>query len=127
MAYSTSTDLTLLTGTSLSLDNQDAIIDQADREIRSRIQAAGLSPPAADEDLRAASLNLAKVGVMTYNRINGTQTNSITIDGISIADDLDKAIEALRVEAWASVDSYVARVSELTPTDDVCWVSKVNS
>jgi hypothetical protein len=107
MAYCTNAELTLLTGTTLSTAIQDAIIDQADREIKAYIKAEGLTPPAADDDLKAASINLSKVGIITHNRMTGTQPKSAKVGDITIQDDLDKAIEALTTKAWQSVDAYI--------------------
>ena len=108
MAYCTNAELTLLTGTTLSTAIQDAIIDQSDREIKAYIRAEGIIPPASDDDLKAASINLSKVGIITHNRMTGTQTKSAKVGDITIQDDLDKAIEALTVKAWQSVDAYIA-------------------
>ena len=58
MAYCTHTELTLLSGTSLSTAIQDAIIAQSDREIKARIQKAGLTPPASDDYLKTAAMKL---------------------------------------------------------------------
>jgi len=108
MAYCTNTELTLLTGTTLSTAIQDAIIDQSDREIKAYIKAEGITPPASGDDLKAASLNLSKVGIITHNRMTGTQPKSAKIGDITISDDPDKAIEALTTKAWQSVDAYIA-------------------
>lgn len=108
MAYCTNAELTLLTGTTLSTAIQTAIIDQADREIKAYIKAEGLTPPASDDDLKAASINLSKVGIITHNRMTGTQPKSAKVGDITIQDDLDKAIEALTAKAWQSVDAYIA-------------------
>lgn len=111
MAYCTDLELTLLTGTTLSVAIQGAIIDQADREIRAYIEAAGITPPASDDALKAASLNLSKVEIITHNRMTGTQTKSAKVGDITIQDDLDTAIKELTTKAWASVDAYIAHNS----------------
>jgi len=116
MAYCTNADLTILTGTTLATETQDAIIAQSDREIEARIKAAGLTPPAADDDLKAASLNLSTAGLITYNRMNTeltrrTQTKSVKFGDVTIADDPDKAIQALTDKAWESVDAYITSES----------------
>ena len=112
MAYCTNADLTLLTGTTLATATQDAIIAQSDRDIKARIEAASLTPPATDDDLKAASLNLSTAGLITYNRMNTeltrrTQTKSVKFGDVTIADDPDEAIKALTDRAWASVDAYI--------------------
>lgn len=108
MAYCTNAELTLLTGTTLSTDIQDAIIAQADREIDAKLYAARLTPPASNDLLKFASLDLSKVGIITHDRMTGTQTTSVRVGDITIQDELDKAIAALRERAWAGVDSYIA-------------------
>lgn len=108
MAYCTNYELTLLSGTTLSITIQDAIIAQADREIDTLIGAAGLSPPASDDTLKAASLNLSKAGIITHNLMTQTQTKSVKVGDITIQDDPDKLIEALTAKAMASVSAYIA-------------------
>jgi len=124
MAYCTNAELTLLTGTTLSIAIQDAIIAQADREINSRLRAEGLTPPASDDDLKAASLNMSKVGIITYNRMTGAQTKSVKIGDITIQDDLDTAIEALTESAWDSVDAYIATQGSASPIPGITIVGR---
>ena len=107
MAYCTNTELTSLTGTSLSTDIQDAIIAQADREINARIARADLTAPASDDILKAASLNISKAGIITHDRMSGAKTSSIKVGDISMSDNLDAAISSLYAKAWESVDSYI--------------------
>jgi len=112
MAYCTNADLTLLTGTTIATATQDAIIAQSDRDIKARIEAANLTPPAADDSLKAASLNLSTAGLITYNRMNTeltrrTQTKSVKFGDVTIADDPDEAIATLKEQAWLSVDAYI--------------------
>ncbi|RLD17475.1 MAG: hypothetical protein DRI69_12185 [Bacteroidetes bacterium] len=108
MAYCTNAELTLLTGTTLSTVIQDAIIDQADREINARLEAAGITPPVADDLLKFASIDLSKIGIITHNRMTGAQTKSVKIGDITIQDDLDAEIAALRAHAWKILEGYVS-------------------
>ena len=113
MAYCTNAELTALTGTTLATATQDAIIAQSDRDIKARIEAASLTPPASDDSLKAASLNLSTAGLITYNRMNTeltrrTQTKSVKFGDVTIADDPDEAIATLKEQAWLSVDAYIA-------------------
>lgn len=135
MAYCTNAELTALTGTTISTTTQDAIIAQADREISARIKAAGITPPGASEDLKAASLNLSQAGLITYNRndtelTRRTQTKSVKFGDVTISDDPDKAIETLTAKAWLSVDAYVAvqkaEEEEAEEDAEITWVRKVN-
>jgi len=108
MVYCTNAELTLLTGTTLSTEVQDAIIEQACREVNARLTAAGLVPPAADDLLKLASLDLSKIGIITHNRMTGAQTKSVRIGDITIQDDLDAEIAALRGHAWKTIDAYIS-------------------
>ena len=124
MVYCTNTELTALTGTSLSTDIQDAIIAQADREINARIRRAGLSTPASDDTLKAASLNISKAGIITHDRMSGAKTSSIKVGDISMSDNLDAAISSLYTKAWESVDSYIK--SNGVYSRDRWYLKKVN-
>lgn len=124
MAYCTNAELTLLTGTTLSTSIQDAIIDQADREIKAYLKADGLTPPAADDDLKAASLDLSKIGIITHNRMTGTQTKSVKVGDITIQDDPDAAIASLSAKAWRIVDAYIAVNTSSSPIPGMAIVGR---
>lgn len=135
MTYCTNAQLTLLTGTTIAAATQDGIIAQADREIKARIKAAGITPPSADEAMTAASLNLARAGLINYNRTDTeltrrSQTKSVKFGDVTIADDPDKTIAAFTEKAWLSVDAYIstqlaAAAAAETATTKI-WVRKVN-
>jgi len=124
MAYCTNAELTLLTGTTLSTAIQDAIIDQADREIKARVQAEGLTPPASDDMLKFASLDLSKAGIITHNRMTGTQTKSVKVGDIAIQDDIDVAIASLQERAWRTVDAYIAVNSAYGPIPGMAVIGR---
>ena len=124
MAYCTNAELTLLTGTTLSTAIQDAIIAQADRDIGARISAAGLTPPTSDDMLKFASLDLSKVGIITHNRMTGTQTKSVKVGDITIQDDLDVAIKSLLESAWRTVDAYIAINISASPLPGIAIVGR---
>ena len=107
MTYTTSAELTLLTGTTLSADTLDAIIADADRRIRARITTAGLIPQPSDDTLTSASIDLSRAGIVIYNRMTGSQTKSVKVGDITIQDDPDAAIKALTDSAWGLVDDYI--------------------
>ena len=107
MAYTTSTELIALTGTTLSASTLDAIIVDADRRIRSKITTAGLTPPATNDTLRSASIDLSKAGIVHYNVLTGAQTKRVTVGDITIEDDPYKAIKGLTESAWALVAGYI--------------------
>ena len=122
--YCSADELTNLTGTSLSTTIKNAIIDQSDREIRARILIAGLSAPASDETLKAASLNISKAGIITYDRMSGAKTSSIKVGDISMSDNLDAIVAELYGKAWTSVDSYIR--TNGTHSRDRWYLRKVN-
>ena len=112
MAYCTNAELSGVTDTTLSTATLDAIIAQADRRIKARIQKGGITPPASDDMLKAASLDLSQAGIITYNRLkedltDRNMTKTVKFGETTIQDDPDKAIEALTELAWGSVDAYI--------------------
>jgi len=121
MAYCTNAELSGITDTTLSTTILDAIIAQADRRIKTRIQKGGITPPASDDMLKAASLDLSQAGIITYNRMkedltDRNMTKMVKFGETTIQDDPDKAIEALTALAWDSVDAYIAVQSETAVT-----------
>lgn len=117
MAYCTNAELSGITDTTLSTTILDAIIAQADRRIKTRIRKGGITPPAADDMLKAASLDLSQAGIITYNRMKEDLTDrnmakTVKFGETTIQDDPDKAIEALTALAWDSVDAYIAVKTE---------------
>ncbi len=108
MNYATRTQLQNLTGTSLDDGILSEIIDQADREIKSRLNLAEISSPSSDDVLTAASLNLSIAGILTRMRIDGSKPGrNLKIGDISASDDVDAAITEYTKRAWAAVDSYI--------------------
>lgn len=113
MAYCTNAELSGITDTTLSTTILDAIIAQADRRIKTRIQKGGLTPPASDDALKAASLDLSQAGIITYNRLkedltDRNMTKTVKFGETTIQDDPDEAIAQLTQLAWDSVDAYIA-------------------
>jgi len=107
MAYCTSTELTALTGTSLSSSVQDSIIAQADREIKAKLSLAGVSAPTSDDTLKSASLNLSIAGVLIRQMNDGTKPAQFKVGDISVSDNIQKAIEQHTNKAWDLVDMYI--------------------
>ena len=125
MAYCTNADISLLTGTTLSAVIQDAIIDQSDRKIRTRIKMAGLTPPASDDDLKTASIDLSHARIIRWNQTNGIQTKSVKVGDITIQDDPEAAIILLTESAWESVDGYVAQNTSGSPIPTMAIVGQL--
>jgi hypothetical protein len=114
MTYCTTTELQRLTGSELAEEVLEGIIDQADREIKAAIYQAGLVPPAANDALKAASLNLSIIGTYTRQRMDGTHPSTLTVGDKSVSDDIDAAIEGLRAKASALVAAYIANPTAIT-------------
>ncbi len=107
MAYCTNGELTLLTGTSLSTAVQDGIIDQADREINGRLSLMGISAPAANDTLKAASLNLSIIAVWTHPDTSDV-TTGVKLGDISITKaDIGAEVSKLAQRAWQNVNDYI--------------------
>lgn len=124
MAYCTNPELTLLTGTTLSTSIQDIIIDQSDRKIKGQLRREGLTPPASDDDLKAASLDLSHARIVRWNQTNGIQTKSVKVGDITIQDDPEAAIILLIDSAWESVDAYVATQLSASPLPTLAVVGR---
>lgn len=107
MSYATRTELAALTGTSLDDAILSEILDQADREVNARLALAGISAPASDDTLKAASLNLSIAGVLTRTGLDGSHPSGITIGDISVSDNPDTAKVDLRTKANELIDSYI--------------------
>lgn len=118
MAYCTNAELSDITETTLSTTTLNAIIAQADRRIKARIHKGGVLPPASDEMLKAASLDLSQAGIITHNRLKEDLTDrnmgkTVKFGETTLQDDPDKAIEALKTLAWESVDAYIEKQKEI--------------
>lgn len=124
MAYCIYLELKNLTGTELATDILDDIIAQADNEINSTLLASGISPPGANNMLKAASLKLSMIGVMTRHRMDGTQPGSLSLGDITLSDDINGAIAQLRSEARILINNYI--VSNNASTRRAERVYKVN-
>ncbi len=108
MSFASITELTNLTGSTLSSTVLTEIIGQADREIVARLALAEIGAPGSDDKLKAASLNLSIAGVLTRMRLDGSKPGrSLKIGDISASDDVDAAIAEYTKKAWAAVDSYI--------------------
>lgn len=121
MAYCTNAELSGITDTTLSTTILDGIIAQADRRIKARIQKDGITPPASDDMLKAASLDLSQAGIITHNRLKEDLTDrnmakTVKFGETTLQDDPDKAIEALKDLAWESVDAYIETQKEAATT-----------
>ena len=109
MSHCSRTELVNLTGSSLNDAVLQDIIDQADRQINGRLLMMNVSVPSSDDTLKAASLNLAKIGVLTHPDSDQV-SSSVKLGDITIKRiELGTVLSDLSTQAWQSVDDYVLR------------------
>lgn len=109
MTYATTAEIVALTGTTLPVTSLQAILDEADRQIKIRLAIADVSPPASDDKLKYACLSLGRIGLLMWG-------SPERLDNISITE--------LREDAYAAVDSYATA----SASDRYRWnIRKVNS
>lgn len=109
MSYCNTEELMNLTGSSLAITVLQEIIDQADRQIKGRLLMMDVSVPSADDTLKSASLDLAKIGVLTHPDSDQV-SSSVKLGDITIQRaDLGKTMDDLSKQVWQSVDDYVLR------------------
>jgi hypothetical protein len=109
MTYATTSELATLTGSTLPTATLTAILEECDRQIKSRLAIAEVSPPAADDKLKSACLSLGRIGLLTWG--SPDKLNNVTIT-------------ELREDAHAAIDSYTLA----SATDRYRWsIRKVNA
>lgn len=122
MAYCTYTELTALTGTTLSQTIQEAIIAQADREIDGILAKEDVSGVASGL-IKSASLELSIAGVITRHRMDGTMPSSLTEGGFTMSDSLDAAISQHRTLAYKMIQDYI---DENKSNAEDSWIAITN-
>lgn len=107
MSFCTVDELIAATGTNYPELTLQALIDRADRQIISRLNAARV--PAGGNSIKEASLSLSISMLLTRMRMDGTKTASTSLDGTSnVADNIDAAIAQYERRAWQLVDEHIA-------------------
>jgi len=107
VTYCTTAELVALTGTTLDPTTVlEPIINQAEREIDTRLAKFSLSGSAAP-GIKSACLKLSIAGLLTRYRLDGTQPSSIKVGDYAASDNIDQAIAKLTADAWALVDDYI--------------------
>lgn len=105
MTYATTTELAALTGSYHDTATLQALLDEADRKIKSRLASAEVSAPASDDYLKSAGLAFAKADLLDRLRIDGSNVTEPQYNWG--AEELNNAIKQLREEALVSVDAYI--------------------
>jgi len=123
MAYCEYTDITNLTGTTLSQSIIEAVIAQADREIDGILAPHGLSGSSTGL-IKSASIELSIAGIYTRQRMDGKAPNSLTLDGgLSISTNVDAAIEHHRSVGLKYIQDYISYVKR---NNEDTWIVVTN-
>lgn len=106
MSYSTTTELTNLTGSLRSSTILQAIIDEADRQVTAYLKARGVSASACDET-KSVSLALSQAGLLRF----GLQEGSLQASSgdFSSSVNVTEAVKALETRAFSILDDYISR------------------
>ena len=91
MTYASTAELAALTGSTLPTTTLTAILDEADRQIKSRLALSEVSAPASDDKLKSAALSLGRAGLLQWG-------SPEKLDNVTITE--------LREDAHAAIDSY---------------------
>lgn len=113
MSYCSTSDLTNVTGSTLSSTILQALIDDGDREIDAYLAPFGVSASASGA-CKSASLKFAQAGLLYYNLQNGTMQS--TSGDFTSSVDVTRAAEALRKAAFSLLDQYVDNQTSLAAT-----------
>jgi len=105
LSYATTAELISITGSSLQTSILQALLDEADRQIKSRLASAEVSAPDTDDKLKSACLALGKASILDRMRMDGSHVSDPQYSWS--AAELNDAIKHLRDEAWEFVDSYI--------------------
>ena len=106
MAYSTYTELQQLTGSEQSQSVLEAIIAQSDREIDMILAKYDLS--GSGDTIKSASLELSIAGVLTRQRMDGTQPDSLNVGQLAMGLNTHQAIDYHRKNGLKYVDDFIA-------------------
>lgn len=104
--YCTYTELTYLTGSTLSQTIQEAIINQAEREVDTYLGPFGLSGSTSVKD---ATLHLSIAGLFTRYRLDGQKPGSLTLGDYTSTDNIDAAIATHRNEGYRLLNLYAVK------------------
>ena len=109
--YCTAEDVILITGTTTAADIITAQIEVADREIDTRIRAAGLVPPTdtTPDLLRDASANLTAALIINRGRIELSRPPSLSLGGdISFSTSPDTEITRHETRAYQYLAAWIS-------------------
>jgi len=120
--YCTYTELANETGSGLSQTILEELINQAEREVNSRLAVAGLSG-SANDTLKVATLKIATANMLVRYRLDNTKPSGLTIGELSMSDNIDEAIRNLKADGLRIVGEYI---KTNFPTKSRRYMTKVN-
>ncbi|HSV41909.1 MAG TPA: hypothetical protein VLH13_00690 [Methanomassiliicoccales archaeon] len=107
MSYCTTAELVSATGSKYDTATLQALIDRADRQINSKLNAARVS--GSGDGIKEASLSLSTSMMLTRMRMDGTKPASLSLGGtLTMSDNIDIAIKELEARAWQLVEEHIA-------------------
>lgn len=122
MTYATVSELVRLTGSYIATDDLQAILDDADRKVKSKLAVAEVSAPSSDDGLKSACLCLGKAKVIDRSRTDGANTDSPLHEWSH--DEVTEAIRDLKEEAGEFIAAYILT----SKTNRYRWsIRKVNA
>jgi len=109
MSYCSTGELKNLTGSLLSDTILQEIIDQSDRYINGRLLMMNIGVPTSDDTLKAASLNISIVAVLSHPDSDQV-ASSVKLGDITIKRaDLVDVMTDMSTQAWQNVHDYIMR------------------
>ena len=109
MAYTTATEVSALTGSSLSTTALNAIIDMADAQLDAQLAREGLPITGSTPALVAvASLFLSSALVLERQRADGTMADSTKVGDVQLSAKLEEQLTGYRTGAEEHLNQYIA-------------------
>ena len=94
------------TGSAYTTAELQAFIDRADRQINAKLNAARVS--GSGNAIKEASLCLSTAMLLTRMRMDGSKPASLSVNGLSMSDNIDQAIKTYESRAWELVNEHIA-------------------
>jgi len=123
LSYATTAELVLLTGSSLATATLQALLDEADRQIKVKLAIADITPPGSDDKLKSACLSLDKAELLGRVRVDGSHTGPPEYDWSGT--EMTSTITQLKEAAHEAIYSYILAAGA---SDRYRWsIRKVNA
>ncbi len=105
-SYCTYAEVLAMTGTTYPQATVEAMIVLADKELNAMLAVKGFAAAYTDTGLQEAGLNLALSRLLTRMRMDGTKPSSLSVGGLTMSDNIDKAIEGHQLKAESLISAY---------------------